>query len=67
MTYANFIIFSAMKIALKCALNIFPTQAVMYRKHFVSLCRQTICHTYSVFNTVCAIPDINNIDQFQDT
>ena len=38
----------------------------MYRKTFVCLCRQTISRIYTIFNTVHAISDINNIYQFQD-
>ena len=36
----------------------------MYRKTFVCLCRQTISFTYTIFNTVHAMSDINNIYQF---
>ena len=38
----------------------------MYRKTFVCLCRQTISRTYTIFYTVHAMSDINNMYQFQD-
>ena len=38
----------------------------MYRKTFVCLCRQTISRIYTIFNTVHAMSDKNNIYQFQD-
>ena len=38
----------------------------MYRKTFVCLCRQTISRIYTIFNTVHAMSDINNIYQFQN-
>ena len=41
-------------------------EAVMYRKTSVCLCRQTIGLMYTIFNTVCAMSDMNNICQFQD-
>ena len=33
---------------------------------FVCLGRQTICRKYTIFNTVHAMPDMNNIYKFQD-
>ena len=33
----------------------------MYQKTFVCLCRQTVNHMYTIFNTVHAMSDINNI------
>ena len=38
----------------------------MYQKTFVCLCRQTISRIYTIFNTVHAMSDINNIYQFED-
>ena len=38
----------------------------MYRKTFVCLCRQTICRIHTIFNTVHAMSDMNNIYQFHD-
>ena len=43
-----------------------PWLAVMYRKNFVCLCRQTISRMFNVFNEVHAMSDMNNIYQFQD-
>ena len=38
----------------------------MYRKTFECLCRQTISHIFTIFNTAHVCVCVNNIYQFQD-
>ena len=40
--------------------------AIMYRKTFVRLCRQTNSRIHTICTTVYAMSDMNNIYQFQD-
>ena len=51
---------------LKYALNIFPPLAVMHQKTFVCLCRRTVSLIHTIFNTVQAISDKNNVYLFKD-